>query len=278
MIEYYETRSIALGDNVTTKVQFDFLITKKADLQLTIIQTGVTPIIVDGNDTTYISDVTFDPVGGGGTVTFLAALVTGKTYYIDLNVVEPTQPNLFRNRSVYDLRAFETAIDYIVTQIQTLFRNTERSLRFKRHVDISVFSPFLPDPSAGYLYNDGTKYIHVAGVSAEVPNVVGTMAAPESITAAGGIPFSGVNWKNTIFVKGTGGVIITADPKIPAATNVGQELNIIGTSDTDFVEISDVAALLLGTQTIRLGLNSILTLFWNGSGWVIKSTNGLIPP
>ena len=277
MIEYFDTRSIALGDNVTTEIQFDFLITKKADLQLSIIQSGVTPVIVDGNDTTYISDVTFDPIQGGGTVTLLAALVTGKTYYVDLNVVDPVQPNLFRNRSVYDLRGFESAIDYIVTQVQTLFRNSERSLRFKRHVDITAFSPFLPDPSAGYMYNDGTKFIYVAGINTETPSIVGTLATPESITAAGGIPFSGANWKNVIFVKGTGGVIITANPKIPAGTNIGQELTIIGTSDTDYVDIQDLTGVITGDQTIRLGSNSIATFFWNGLNWVIKSTNGLIP-
>lgn len=149
MIEFYDTRSYALGDGVITQIPFDFLITKKADILFTIVESGQTPIKFDGNDTTYLSSLTFDAVGGGGTATLLVALASGKTIYLDLNVVEPVQSSLFRDRSNYSLRTFETALDYVVTGVQTLFRNVERSFRFARHVDISVFDPTLPDGLVG---------------------------------------------------------------------------------------------------------------------------------
>jgi hypothetical protein len=159
----YDTRSLALGDDITTQVEFDFLITKKSDLLITITETGEDPIIIDGDDTTYLSSVVFDPVEGGGTVTLLAALATGKTLYIDLNVVEPDQPNVFRvvNNYLASFRSIERALDYIVTQIQTLARRSEQSLKFARHVDTSTINMNLPeatDTEARIMQFNGTAF------------------------------------------------------------------------------------------------------------------------
>ena len=283
MIETYDTRSYALGDGVITQIDFDFLITKKADILFTIVETGETPITFDGNDTTYLSSLTFDAVGGGGTATLLVALASGKTLYLDLNVAEPVQSNLFRDRGGYSLRTFETALDYVVTAIQTIFRNVERSVKFKRHVDISTFDTSLPDSmvgNAGYLYNTGSGFTNVVGVTSENPNISGVVAnvvTPIDIVSTVGIPFSGTFWKNEIFVKGTGGVIVSANPRIAAGTTVSQTLEIVGTSDADFVQLADGNGISTGGQTLQLGLNSVAKFKWIGSTWLLTSTNGIMP-
>ena len=94
----------------------------------------------------------------------------------------------------------------------------------------------------------------------------------------GGITFTGVTWRNTMFVAGSGGpIVVTNNPRISAGSNVGQELILIGTNDTNYLDISDGNGVITGGLTIRLGLNSIATFIWNGTNWMLKSANGLIP-
>lgn len=97
--------------------------------------------------------------------------------------------------------------------------------------------------------------------------VVGTVGSPTAISAAGGItPLGAI--REIIFVESDGGAVtVTADPPIAAGTFVGQELTIIGTSDTDTIQIDDAAGLNLnGTVIIEDG--QVLNLLWIGSVWL----------
>ncbi len=281
MIPNFDTRSIALGDNLTTDVEFDFLITKKADILITILEDGETPIIVDGDDTTYLDDVEFDAVGGGGTVYLKEALATGRTLYIDLNVVEPVQSNLFRDRSNYSLRDFEKALDYIITSIQTVFKRVESSIKFKRHVDLSTFDVNLPDNTVGtanaYLKTNstGTGFEFSAGIDTQAPLVVGSKGTPQNIVDTTGIEFTGLFNKNYWFIQGSGGAVnISASPRIAAGTNAGQRLVLIGCSDTNTVTLQDGNGLLLNGP-ITLINGSIIELLWDGLVWVELYRNGI---
>lgn len=168
----YDTRSLAEGDNVVTEIEFDFLVSKKTDVQLSIVKAGEDTIVFRGDNATYLTDLTFDSVNGGGLVTLVTALATGQTLYIDLDVQEPDQTNTFRIVTNYltSFRTVERALDYTVTQIQTLSRWKEQSVKLPRHVAIADFNPDLPEDIVG----DANKIL--------ITNITGTGLDTSSMT------------------------------------------------------------------------------------------------
>lgn len=112
-------------------------------------------------------------------------------------------------------------------------------------------------------------------VAATLLSIVGTRAAPTNIVAASGIAFSSITLMTTNFIQGSGGaVIVTATPQIQAGTVVGQILKLIGRSDANTVTLADGNGLSTGGQTLILGANTIFTFVWDGTVWVLDSTNG----
>lgn len=107
-------------------------------------------------------------------------------------------------------------------------------------------------------------------------NIVGTRGAPTSITAAGGIPFT-PSAATVIFVVGNGGaVVVTANPQVAVGTSVGQTMTIVGTDNTDTVELQTgtglqlSGAVVLGNTTSG-GNNSSISLLWDGTNWLETS-------
>lgn len=112
-----------------------------------------------------------------------------------------------------------------------------------------------------------TTGLRWAAASSSTPNVVGSTGSPTSITAAGGITFSGTNYVNINFIVGNAGpVTITANPKITAGTNVGQKLTLISTDPTNTVTLTDGNGVNLNGTWVG-GDNSSIDLLWNGSAW-----------
>lgn len=79
---------------------------------------------------------------------------------------------------------------------------------------------------------------------------------------------------STVLVAGTGGATaLTSVPTLPIAT-VGQEITIIGTSDSNTVSLSEDttglvgSSLILGATNRVLGLNDTLRLKYVGTNWV----------
>lgn len=96
--------------------------------------------------------------------------------------------------------------------------------------------------------------------------VSGSKASPNSIVALTGITFSSASFINVQFIKGTGGVVVTANPQIAAGSSVGQSLELYGTSDTDTVQLANGTGLDLNGLWIG-GANSKLCLMWDGTLW-----------
>ena len=120
--------------------------------------------------------------------------------------------------------------------------------------------------SGKYLTTDGTD-VSWATIPSSAPSVTGTRASPTSITAAGGISFSGSAYKNVAFIQGNAGAVdITANPQIAAGSLVGQELMLIGRSDTDTVKLDDGTGLSLNGSAV-LGADSVIQLVWDGTNW-----------
>lgn len=98
-------------------------------------------------------------------------------------------------------------------------------------------------------------------------SVTGSRASPISITAAGGIT-SSASQRALLFVQGSGGAVtVTANPQISAGTTVGQELYLVGRSDTNILTLSDGTGLSLNGQ-MDLAADSVLKLFWDGTNYV----------
>lgn len=102
-----------------------------------------------------------------------------------------------------------------------------------------------------------------------------TPAAPENVTAAGGVLPNITTQRQMLFISGDGGpVTITAVPAIAASTVFGAELILIGADPTKTVTInSDPGTLLNGTITLSSAAapnsaGSALYLVWNGSAWI----------
>jgi hypothetical protein len=100
------------------------------------------------------------------------------------------------------------------------------------------------------------------------PTVTGSRGTPQSISAAGGIAFTGTNYFNSWYVQGSGGAVtVTANPQIAAATNDNQRLTLIGRSNTNTLTVSDGTGLdLNGPMTLQA--SSVLGLIWDGTNWV----------
>jgi len=106
-------------------------------------------------------------------------------------------------------------------------------------------------------------------VLAQVINTTGTPAAPTSVTAAGGVLFTGTSLINKKFIKSdSGAVVVSANPQIAAGTIIGSELILIFKSATDTLEFTDGTGLKLKDGASYVSdLDSRLGLTWDGTQW-----------
>lgn len=110
--------------------------------------------------------------------------------------------------------------------------------------------------------------------STAAPSIGGSTGSPISVTSSG-ISFSGTSYSNMKFIASSGGAVnVTNNPQITAGTNVGQELEIIGTSSTNTVQLNDGNGLDLNGPWIS-GSSAMpirnLVVRWNGSVWYEKT-------
>lgn len=97
--------------------------------------------------------------------------------------------------------------------------------------------------------------------------VYGTAGAGLAVSAAGGVSINPTDQRQLRFLGSTGGIVnVTANPQIAAGGIIGQELLIVGTSDTDYIILQDGTGLSLNGP-ISLQNNVATLLFWNGGVW-----------
>jgi hypothetical protein len=129
-----------------------------------------------------------------------------------------------------------------------------------------------------YAKSDNKVYrIDPSGVEKEIGggaiNVNGSRASPVNIVAGTGIDSGtlGTDQRKLLFINGNGGaVIVTANPQIAAGSVVGQELIVIGRSDSNTVTFADGTGLSLN-GSITMYADSVLSLIWDGTNWVETS-------
>jgi hypothetical protein len=98
----------------------------------------------------------------------------------------------------------------------------------------------------------------------------GSFSVPQTVAAAVGVQIL-ASPRQVVFTKSVGGnVPITNNPQVAAGANVGDELMIVGTSDTNYISLADGNGLALNGP-IDLGANKAVTLVWIGSVWLENS-------
>lgn len=134
-----------LGNNDTPTYTFPFKIKSVKEIVVVQLDTNVEPPTVDfverGDVQINIQSITFDPVLGGGSITFPANLPAGKRIYIKVANDAPTQPTRLREQEDFKLIDIENALDYVVYEVTRLFDKTQRSIRFAdpfTHVESTV--------------------------------------------------------------------------------------------------------------------------------------------
>jgi hypothetical protein len=150
----------------------------------------------------FLESATFNPVEGGGSITLIDNLSTDHVLLILLANDLPTQEFQFRNKTSFNLRRFESALDALSGQIQRLSYRAKQAFRFhdlEDEEDTDSFNPqFAPrtEESGGRFFrikddNTGVEY----GPTLEEIIDAAVMAALLAIRArdgAGGLPVGGV--------------------------------------------------------------------------------------
>lgn len=99
----------------------------------------------------------------------------------------------------------------------------------------------------------------------------GTSSVPQSITAAGGIAFSGSYDRSVWYVKSnSGAVTVTKNPQIAAGSFEGQELKLIQMSATDTLQFADGTGLALsGAAALVLDqVGKMVVFHWDNTAAV----------
>lgn len=130
-----------------------------------------------------------------------------------------------------------------------------------------ALAPSQATNSGKFLTTNGTTASWATVPSGSI-TVTGSRASPSSITAAGGIAFTGSNDANMWFIQGNAGAVtVSANPQIAAGSVVGQRLILIGRSATNTVTLADSNGLSLNGSWVG-GLDSSISLTWDGTNWV----------
>ena len=275
------------GTNLVSTYDYTFKIFDDDDIQVIVrkISTGVETIL------TKTTDYAVTGVGnaGGGSISLVNAsqawLTSGyllSTYKIVLrNNRVRAQDTDIKNNTRYYPNLHEKQFDKQFFLSLSQQDEIDRSIKISPSFATSEFDPVLPadfvgTPSAYLMTNAAGDGFETGASSVTRRNIIGTRAAPSEIVAATGIAFTGTYWDSVWFVSGSGGpVTVTAAARIAAGANAGQELTLIGRSDTNTVTLEDGNGIETGGQTITLIADSIVTFVWDSVNWVLKSTKGL---
>lgn len=200
-IPQYAPKEVKLGTGSLDAYTFDFLITHKSELLVVEVDdNGVETQRVRGTDTSYLTDVTFDAVEGGGTVTLAANLPSGYNLILLQANDEPIQDYRFRDKASFNLRRFENAFDYVMATIQRLVYRGKQALRLHDLDDEDAFNTQLPpgiadnasrviqidDAGTGLEYGPTTTEIANAQAYAEAASdSADAAAASEDVAQAG---------------------------------------------------------------------------------------------
>lgn len=107
---------------------------------------------IRGDDIVLLSSVTFDSIGGGGTINLASVLPTDYVLTALLANDAPTQPSEYQTKASFTLPSFEAALDFLGGAIQRLAYMAQRSFRIHDLEDADDIDTMLP---VGFSDNPG---------------------------------------------------------------------------------------------------------------------------
>jgi hypothetical protein len=199
----YSPSQSYIGTGSLTAYSFSFKIESLTQLLVIVMDDlGVEFKRVRGNDTTYLSSVTYDNVDGGGTVNLLAVLPTNYTILILQANDAPTQPFEFKNKTTFNLRSLELALDFVVGAVQRLAYLVQRSFTLHESDNPNIFSPRFP---AGI--SEAENYDRYLKIKSDGTGFEYGLTSEELITAAMPTPtvegqivrWNGTDWEAVLY-------------------------------------------------------------------------------
>ena len=142
--------------------------------------------------------------------------------------------------------------------------------------NVGITASTQPDAGTPTLANDLVTKDYVDSVAGGI-TVENSFASPYAVSAGTPIPFVAGTKRIKKYIQGSGGAVtVTASPRIQAGTIEGQELILVGSSDTNTVSLDT------GNGTVKNGLdvmvaNSVTVYNWdNGQAvWIEVSRNNI---
>lgn len=186
----YDVKESYTGTGSLDTYSFDFKITQLEQLLVVALDdNGVEIERVRGDDTSFLDSVTFDSKDGGGEVVLQANLPTDYTLIILLADDEPTQDYLFRDKTSFNLRRFEDALDNALGAIQRLAYRAARSFQLHEADDEAAFNIILPPGIAdqadrGIFVNSAGNGLTYGSTVTEISNAETFALAAQAAQAA----------------------------------------------------------------------------------------------
>lgn len=213
-----------------------------------------------------------DPLVGGQLFTYQAGTTSPLATYTDAGALTPnSNPVVLDANGECDVFISSGFYKFVLEDVDGVVQWTEDNISIPGGVATSL--------PAGGSANQVLSKINGTDFNTQWADEVkstGTSSSPSSITASGGVAFTGNAFKSTWYVKSnSGAVTITANPQIAAGTFEGQELKLIQMSATDTLQFANGNGLALsGASTLILDQVYKMAVFhWDATGtvWVEQS-------
>jgi hypothetical protein len=148
--------------------------------------------------------------------------------------------------------------------------------------DVEYTLPSADGSNGDCLTTDGTGGLSFAACSGSStsPTIFGSTGTPRAIVAGTGITSGASHMSTTavtqvVYVEGSGGAVdISANPQISDHTVEGAIMYIVGTDDTNTVEINVGSNVQINSPALLYD-DSVLTLMWDGSDWQEVARHGI---
>lgn len=251
-IPIFDVVSQYIGAGNLAAYTFDFMITDPSQIIVVVTDnTGVQIERVNGNDTTFLNGVTFDPVNGGGTVNLLANLPVNYNIYLILAGDSPVQLSQFRNKGSFDLFRFEKALDALASFVQRCAYLAQRSVKLNDIDQSGAFDPTLPAgmntavsliPSTN---NTGTGW---APISQWTP--VANLLAAVSAAAAAAVSAAAA-----------------AASQVAAAASAAAAAASATAAAASAASVTAIAPLITGTFAAPIGITAAGGIAFTGPNW-----------
>lgn len=167
MITSYQPVSTYIGNNTTATYTFDFKIKASSQVYIMVFNTLDDSLVFAeyGNVGTNVSNVIYDAIKGGGSITLPANLAADRKLIIKLATDVPTQDFKFREQSDFSLRQFENSLDFLMSHIQRLYEKVSRTIRFDDKITYDAASntevDTLPVPNGVVIFDAAGKTVSV---------------------------------------------------------------------------------------------------------------------